>query len=149
MIRYHDKWMNFLSTAKWMNFLSIADYWLQSIVSSGLWSALFKTLNFILILFSSTTRGWDVTHFELWGDNSVSKGRNQGVGGHDQRFKQASYSVQSSVPAQMCSTRQVTTNCTWEWFSYSLFCKICCNMATHVLVELFWDVLMVDKKLLQ
>lgn len=38
----------------------------------------------------------------------MSKGRNQGVGGHDQRFKQASYSVQSSVPAQMCSTRQVT-----------------------------------------
>lgn len=26
MIRYHDKWMNFLSIAKWMNFLSIADY---------------------------------------------------------------------------------------------------------------------------
>lgn len=123
--------------------LLIAEYY------SGLWSALLKTLNFILILFSSTTRGWDVTHFELWGDNSVSKGRNQGVGGHDQRFKQASYSVQSSVPAQMCSTRQVTTNCTWEWFSYSLFCKICCNMATHVLVELFWDVLTVDKKLLQ
>lgn len=43
---------------------------------SGLWLVLFKIFNFILILFSSIIRGWDVIYFELWGDNFVFKGRN-------------------------------------------------------------------------
>lgn len=147
MIRYHDKWMNFLSITKCMNFLSIADYWLQSIVvdCDQLYSILLDLFWFYLARQQEAEMSPILNYEEITPClRDVTKEWEDMI--NDSNRPHIQFSHQSLLKCVQQGKSQLTT---CEWFSYSLFCKICCNMATHVLVEFFWEVLMVDKKLLQ